>query len=1104
MKFDLANIKTTLKTGTKREKIKLILRGAFASVILAIIAVVVVSLINDLRNDDIKIGDTTISRSQISEYQRLAEEYLKENPDESFGDDPIQVAIDDLILNAAFKKEAADRNMPLTVDDILAYMGEQIESDAQKEAYMENFEAKNILRRTRVENEAYKIKFADTLLAKIDLTMVTANFDTPLLSSTPKGKAQKYYDQARQRLIDEILPLMQSGADKQAIAEASDVSTDFERDVGNDSDPNPYYRKIVTHAVYFKGVSGDSVFNDIDDTSYIKGDVGELYDTDEKIAELENVGDNTGVFAAKIGAYTIVRLEGKSGGEYISWENFLDNYKNEYVLSKADHIKTDVGRTVSKSINGAIKSVSSVGLKKAQAHRLGNIPAHSGCGAGHHVEVRIEARNIDTNTRLSGASIRMYQPNNSDAGTCPAVRAVRTTSGGGLVSYSPDFPHCYNGLPTWTVIEDVNPDKFMRASQFRQHKYGFKSGWDNGFPNSWIPETANNTDIILRLNYRPKPVQGECEIKIFRQFRRGLGDYGPEVRENERFRVFFRVKNDGNKNFTGGNNHNFRVLFEIGGSNGWFGDGSYPRMADPDRAEFYGKGGDSPGDGSDPNFRMRLKAGQGIGSGDARRLDFWLWAPNGIHNRRIDASMYHTDSSSNPFATCNTRVHVYELQEGFSASSDASPERPEDGEIELSGTLSRAPGGACNATDTEIWFYRERPGSTRLPLDRWPGLSGALGTDFCPNNPKVRNRSYNVSDFRFRVGDQICAYARVAPGSVWEGPGGDRISRGVDETDPPACSRIVNKPFVSAFGGDVYAGGNITTFTDYAHSQFNTKGGSGSQLVALAGVNISGFASAIQTSAPLGLTFANTDSDGTPLPVDANVQDPALGGAFGDTSSSIGDFINDQKFTDPGDIATVGPDIIPESLVNDGRQRHRTGDARLAGGVLPSTRAAVFVEGDDGNEANVFISDDVTYSSPSNSSFALLVDGDIYIGPNVDRLDGLYYATGNIYTCRYSNGMLPGEGGNQGSHYNTCNRQLDVRGALTADNIYFERTFRSLRDSLRSDNFASSKAAELIVLPPEVFLVDPLFRPEGSSGGGGEGCAGACIYDAIRALPPIL
>lgn len=1104
MKFNLADIKTTLKTGTKKEKTKLVFRGVFAVVALAIVILVAVSLINDLRNDDIKIGDTTISRSQISEYQRLAEEYLKENPDESFGDDPIQVAIDDLILNAAFKKEAADRNMPLTVDDILLYMGEQTETGAQKEAYMENFEAKNALRRTRIENEAYKIKFADTLLAKIDLTMVTANFDTPLLSSTPKGKAQKYYDQARQRLIDEILPLMQSGADKQAIAEASDVSTDFEQDVGNDSDPNPYYRKIVTHAVYFKGVSGDSVFNDTDDTSYIKGDVGELYDTDEKIAELENVGDHTGVFAAKIGAYTIVRLEGKSGGEYVSWENFLDDYKNEYVLSKADHIRTDIGRTVSNSINGAIKSVSSVGLQKAQAHLGG----HSGCGAGHHVEVYIEAVNIDAgNSRIEGAKIRMHQPNNSQAGTCPAVTGTRETSRFKKpVTYSPeDAPHCYNGLPTWTVTRDVDLSKYERAAQFRQHNYGFEPGsWRSGFPNSWIPETANNTSIKLRLRYKEKPVQGECEIKIFRQFRRGLGDYGPEVRENERFKVFFRVKNDGNKNFSGGSNNNFRVLFEIGGSNGWFGDGTYPQMVSPGKAEFYNKGGDSPGDGSDPNFRMRLKAGQGIGSGDASRLDFWLWAPNGIHNRRIDASLYHTDSSSNPFATCNTRVHVYEQQEGFSASSDASPERPEDGEVDLNGTLSRAPGGACNATDTEIWFYRQRPGSPRLTLDRWPGSSGALGTDFCPNNPKTRNRSYDVSDPRFQVGDQICAYARVAPGAVWEGPGGDRITRGVDETIPPACSTIVNKPFVSAFAGDVYAGGNISAFTDYAHSQFN-KGGSGSQLVALAGVNISGFASAIQTSIPMGLTFANHDGSGSPFGVgDPTDQNTSLGGAFGDTSSSISDFINDQKFQDPGDITTIGPSIIPASLVNDGRQRHRTGDATLSGGVLPSTRAAVFVEGDDGNEANVYISNDVTYASPSNSSFALLVDGDIYIGPSVDRLDGLYYATGNIYTCRYSNGNLPGANGNQGNHFSTCDRQLVVNGALTADNIYFERTYRSLRDSLRSDNYASSNAAELIVLRPEVFLVDPLFRPEGSSGGGGGGCTGACTYDAIRALPPIL
>lgn len=501
MKLKISGINkfTSLKLSGRRSK--LIFATASAAAI-AVVAFFVVSLVQESKDDQIKIGDTTITQDQISQYQKLIEEHLQSNPDESFGGDAAQVALDDLILNAAFKKEAKDRNMPLNVDDILAYTGDEIKDESQKQVFWGQFQKRDLMRRVRVENEAYKIKFADVLIAKKDVVMVTANFDTPLTSSASPAEAQRYYNQARDRLVKEILPLMESGAARQAIADASDVSTDFARDKGNDNNPDPYFEKIVTHAIYLKGLSGNDSFNDVDDTSYIKGNVGTLHDTDEKIAELKNVGDHTGVFAAKIGAYAIIRLEAKMGGDYSSWEEFLDNYKRKYVLSFGHVIKTAVSKKVKSGLNKALVSATSVGLQKAQAHP-GN---HSGCGAGHHVRVEIDAINVDTGTRIGGAKIRMHQPNNGGSGSCPEVNATRTTKGSGFESYGPNFPHCYNGLPTWTVTRDANPDRYDRASNFKQHNYAFEPGnWKNGFPNSWIPETANNTSIKLRLRYKEKP-----------------------------------------------------------------------------------------------------------------------------------------------------------------------------------------------------------------------------------------------------------------------------------------------------------------------------------------------------------------------------------------------------------------------------------------------------------------------------------------------------------------------------------------------------------------------------------------------------------------------
>src|SRR3546814_19516970 len=71
-----------------------------------------------------------------------------------------------------------------------------------------------------------------------------------------------------------------------------------------------------------------------------------------------------------------------------------------------------------------------------------------------------------------------------------------------------------------------------------------------------------------------------------------------------------------------------------------------------------------------------------------------------------------------------------------------------------------------------------------------------------------------------------------------------------------------------------------------------------------------------------------------------------------------------------------------------------------------------------------------------------------YIDADVTELDGLYVATGNIYTCATGFGA-------PSSDYDTCDTPLKVYGAFAGTKINFLRTHGTLRDASTGDDYNS-------------------------------------------------
>ena len=310
-----------------------------------------------------------------------------------------------------------------------------------------------------------------------------------------------------------------------------------------------------------------------------------------------------------------------------------------------------------------------------------------------------------------------------------------------------------------------------------------------------------------------------------------------------------------------------------------------------------------------------------------------------------------------------------------------------------------------------------------------------------------------------------------------------------------------NKPYVSFFGNDVFAGisngctgwnyvdGKIRTFTraDYAGSSVQFAA------MALGAIDDNGFSSAslrgpptVEPNRPNGLTMANTTS---PL------------GNLG-----VSHCVPNYWSKNPGSADTTAS----LSLTGMASQRKlydlAGGSLTISGEVGTSQHLEIYVDGD------VVIDNNITYAGSGGwasiseiPSLYLIVKGKIYITGGVTQLDGTYIAqpkdgitdSGTIYTC--SNGSATY---GVTDLYTNCGSQLVINGSFIAQKVKLLRTFGSLRyaspgeypnTGVRScgPSLKAVCAAELFNFSPETYLTPGLPSTE-------------TPYESITSLPPIL
>jgi len=321
---------------------------------------------------------------------------------------------------------------------------------------------------------------------------------------------------------------------------------------------------------------------------------------------------------------------------------------------------------------------------------------------------------------------------------------------------------------------------------------------------------------------------------------------------------------------------------------------------------------------------------------------------------------------------------------------------------------------------------------------------------------------------------------------------------------------VYNRPYLKAFGGDVWVGGKFGALDGDCNSGksiYALTSGSGANVAGSSGqfgvtalMNIETFYSSSQRRTlglnlpPKGTTFANTAATGT------------FGGQYG-AGLCTTDYFSTRD-PDLGATAFNG-DFADRSGI---RQYYNNAAKLVLSAPITVPRgyqSAVFVDGRD-----VHINGNISYGTGARTSvkdipfFAIIVrGGNIYIDESVTNIDGLFIAqatgssNGRIYTCSNVNGTnvtLHSTG--NGENYAQCNRKLTINGALYANRIRFLRnkttvgqagTFSPIEDT---DNV--NGAAELINFNPELYLAPSPLSDNTSSDR-------VDPYESIFTLPPV-
>lgn len=286
-------------------------------------------------------------------------------------------------------------------------------------------------------------------------------------------------------------------------------------------------------------------------------------------------------------------------------------------------------------------------------------------------------------------------------------------------------------------------------------------------------------------------------------------------------------------------------------------------------------------------------------------------------------------------------------------------------------------------------------------------------------NGGTATHNFNYTVPNIPDGTVVCFAAQVIPAQNLDPnpPNPEVGSR--DSTPQIACHQIRNAtyPYITTDDGDVHAGGGVQDVN------CNIGGGQDGSINSLSNTFSKG--AYIVSSSGRITNFGSNNAPGSTAATFGNV--PGNVGFYRATCRPdlVREAINFtgpiQTPADPNSIVLSGTGVLIRVL----------GNAVIPAQVIPpNTRVTVYATG------SVTIAGNITYASGPYARTALpalgiVAGGDIFINPNVTRMDGYFYSRRLTDTCNGVTGIAIGVG---------CTNQLVVNGLMSASGFRLKRT----------------------------------------------------------------
>ena len=464
----------------KKKRILLIL------VVLVLILITGIFLYQALYNkssEDIKIGDQTITKKQIDNYENELKIYNKQNNISLKDKSPRQAAVDDLVLNASLKNELNNFKLNLSNDDLYVSIDPDLKSQMDPSEYKKYLAGSSVILRIVKENKALQNKLDKNLITRRDIFIVALNLDTPFYLQANDSDKPKLLNDAQNRMQG-LEKLVKQNRSKEEISKKVDVQYFGEGSRSSNTDEiSKFYNGPVTTVDYKEGYQVDQqYFNDLDSGSFMSYKPKKWYNTDEQIKKLKNKGDTTPIFASKTGNLMVVRLENINSAKFNSWNEALDFYKKKYLPKNYKDFSS------SKSIK--------LGYKESKSGIIENVlfkdvSANSSACSAHRIKFNLVSVDITTGRSIGGTKLTVDNNDNTVkyfgqyvecvinfAGQMPKnldqyrKYTYTTDNSADGVSY---YDTCFSFEPTWTVVEHPAPSIWQPVSTSKTYYYRFRN-----------------------------------------------------------------------------------------------------------------------------------------------------------------------------------------------------------------------------------------------------------------------------------------------------------------------------------------------------------------------------------------------------------------------------------------------------------------------------------------------------------------------------------------------------------------------------------------------------------------------------------------------------